>query len=95
MIFLKVLTVVLGLAFLLFGYFIYFKKKYNLINGFEADFQDGRKNEAYAKRVGLVEFVVGIALLIAGVALIFLPDKFWLIESAAQILHGKKQRIGF
>ena len=35
MIFLKVLAVVLGLAFLLFGYFIYFKKKYNLINGFE------------------------------------------------------------
>ena len=70
MIFLKALAVVLGLAFLLFGYFIYFKKKYNLINGFEADFQDGRKNEAYAKRVGLVEFVVGIALLIAGVALI-------------------------
>ena len=70
MIVLKVLAVVLGLAFLLFGYFIYFKKKYNLINGFEADFQDGRKNEAYAKRVGLVEFVVGIALLIAGVALI-------------------------
>ena len=48
MIFLKALAVVLGLAFLLFGYFIYFKKKYNLINGFEADFQDGRKNEAYA-----------------------------------------------
>ena len=69
MIFLKALAIVLGLAFLLFGYFIYFKKKYNLI-GFEADFQDGRKNEAYAKRVGLVEFVVGIALLIAGVALI-------------------------
>ena len=67
---LKVLAFVLGLAFLLFGYFIYFKKKYNLINGFEADFQAGRKNEAYAKRVGLVEFVVGIALLIAGVALI-------------------------
>ena len=45
MIVLKVLTVVLGLAFLLFGYFIYFKKKYNLINGFEADFKAGRKNE--------------------------------------------------
>ncbi|MDD6873547.1 MAG: hypothetical protein PUD68_12060, partial [Clostridiales bacterium] len=41
MIFLKVLAVVLGLAFLLFGYFIYFKKKYNLINGFEADFKAG------------------------------------------------------
>ena len=70
MIALKVLAVVLGLAFLLFGYFICFKKKYNLINGFETDFKAGRKNEEYAKRVGMVEFVVGIALLIAGVALI-------------------------
>ena len=67
---LKVLAVMLGLAFLLFGYFIYFRKKYNLINGFEADFKAGRKNEEYAKRVGMVEFVVGIAMLIAGVALI-------------------------
>jgi hypothetical protein len=70
MIALKVLAVVLGLAFLLFGYFICFKKKYNLINDFEADFKAGRKNEEYAKRVGMVEFVVGIALLIASVALI-------------------------
>ena len=53
MIFLKVLAVVLGLAFLLFGYFIYFKKK-----------------EEYAKKVGMIEFVVGIVLLITGVALI-------------------------
>ncbi len=70
MIVLKGLAVVLGLAFLLLGYFIYFKKKYNLINGFEADFKDCRKNEEYAKRVGLAEFVVGIALLVAGIALI-------------------------
>lgn len=69
-IFLKVLAVVLGLAFLLFGYFIYFKKKYNLINGFEADFKAGRKKEEYAKKVGMIEFVVGIVLLITGVALI-------------------------
>ena len=62
MIFLKVLAVVLGLAFLLFGYFIYFKKKYNLINGFEADFKGGRKKEEYAKKVGMIEFVVGIVL---------------------------------
>ena len=70
MIFLKVLAVVLGPAFLLFGYFIYFKKKYNLINGFEADFKAGRKNEEYAKRVGMVEFVVGIAILTVGIALV-------------------------
>ena len=72
MVVLKVLAVVLGLAFLLFGYFIYFKKKYNLINGYEADFKTGRKNEEYAKRVGMIEFVVGIAMLLAGVVLIIL-----------------------
>ena len=70
MIVLKVLAVVLGLAFLLFGYFIYFKEKYNLINGFETDFKSGRKNEEYAKRVGMVELVVGIAILMAGIVLI-------------------------
>ncbi|MBR0087944.1 MAG: DUF3784 domain-containing protein [Lachnospiraceae bacterium] len=70
MVVLKVLAVVLGLAFLLFGYFIYFRKKYNLINGFEADFKAGRKNEEYAERVGMAEFAVGITMLIAGVALI-------------------------
>ena len=68
MIFLKVLAVVLGLAFLLFGYFIYFKKKYNLINGFEADFKAGRKKEEYAKKVGMIEFVVGIVLLMGAFA---------------------------
>ena len=70
MLVLKVLSVLLGLAFTLFGYFIYFRKKYNLINGFEADFEAGRKNEDYAKRVGMVEFVIGISILIAGIILI-------------------------
>ena len=70
MVALKVLAVMVGLAFLLFGYFIYFKKKYNLINGYEADFKTGRKNDEYAKRVGMIEFVVGIAMLLAGVVLI-------------------------
>ena len=70
MIVLKILAILLGLAFILFGYFIYFRKKYNLINGFEADFKAGRKNEDYAKRVGMVEFVVGIAILIVGIVLI-------------------------
>ena len=66
---LKILAILLGLAFTLFGHFIYFRKKYNLINGFEADFKAGRKNEDYAKRVGMVEFVVGIAILISGIVL--------------------------
>ena len=70
MLVLKIIAVLLGLAFTLFGYFIYFRKKYNLINGFEADSKAGRKTEDYAKRVGMVEFVLGIGILIAGLALI-------------------------
>ena len=70
MLILKIIAILLGLAFTLFGYFIYFRKKYNLINGFEADFKAGHKDENYAKRVGMVEFVVGIAILIAGIILI-------------------------
>ena len=66
MVFIKVIAVLLGLAFLLFGYFIYFRGKYGLINGFEAD----RKDESYARRVGLVELVVGAVLLACGIVLI-------------------------
>ncbi len=67
---LKIIAVILGLAFTLFGYFIFFKKKYSLINGFEKDYKTGRKTEDYAKRVGLVEFVVGVVIVIAAVILL-------------------------
>lgn len=70
MLVLKIVSVLLGLSFTLFGYFIYLRKKYNLINCFEADFKAGRKNEEYAKRAGMVEFVIGIAVLVAGIVLI-------------------------
>ena len=70
MLVLKIVSVLLGLSFTLFGCFIYLRKKYNLINCFEADFKAGRKNEEYAKRVGMVEFVIGIAVLVAGIVLI-------------------------
>ncbi len=66
---LKIILVALGAAFALFGYFIFFRKKFSLINGFEADLKAGRKNEEYARRVGIIEFVLGIAILIAGIAL--------------------------
>ena len=70
MLVLKIVSVLLGLSFTLFGYFIYLRKKYNLINCFEADFKAGRKNEEYANRVGMVDFVIGIAVLVAGIVLI-------------------------
>ncbi len=66
----KIITAVLGLAFALFGYFIFFKKKYSLINGFDEALKSGHKTEDYAKRIGLIEFIIGIALLISSVILI-------------------------
>ncbi len=65
----KILCVFLGIAFLGFGYFIYFKRKFNLINGFETDYANGKKNEKHALRVGLIEFVIGIILLATGILL--------------------------
>ena len=67
---LKIIAVISGLAFTLFGYFIFFKNTYSLINGFKEDFQAGRKDESYARRVGIIEFIIGIVLLIAAVILI-------------------------
>lgn len=67
---LKIIAVTVGLAFTLFGYFIFFKKRYSLINGFDEDLRAGRKTEEYAKMIGLIEFTVGIAILTAAVVLI-------------------------
>ena len=70
MIVLKICFALLGLAFLLFGYLIFFKKKYNLINDFEKDFKAGRKTETYAKKVGIIEFIIGIVFLLTFLILI-------------------------
>ena len=70
MLILKILLPIVGFAFLFFGYLIFFKKKYSLINGFDTAFKEGRKTENYARRVGLVEFILGILLLIASAVLI-------------------------
>ena len=66
----KIIMLFLGVLFALFGNFIFFRKKYNLINGFAEDFKAGRKTEQYAKKVGLIEFIIGIILLVAGIAFV-------------------------
>ena len=63
---LNTILIVVGGAFITFGYLIYFKEKYNLINGFELDYKSGRKTESYAKKVGLVEPIIGIILVVIG-----------------------------
>ena len=65
---LKIILILVGVAFITFGYLIYFKEKYNLINGFESDFKSGRKSESYAKKVGLIELIVGIIFILIGIA---------------------------
>ncbi len=70
MIALKIILLFLGTAFTALGYFIYFRKKYNLINGFESDYKSGRKSESYAKRIGAIEFIAGIFILSADIILI-------------------------
>ena len=70
MLILKVIAVSLGLTFTLFGYLIHFKKRYGLVNGFEADYRAGRKTESYASQSGLIEFVIGVVISAAAVALI-------------------------
>lgn len=67
---LKIILIALGVTFSIFGYLIYFKKKYNLINDFEANHKAGRKTESYARKVGLIELLLGIALLMVGFYLI-------------------------
>lgn len=67
---LKIILITVGVAFTTFGYEIYFQKKYNLINGFEENYKNGRYTESYAKRVGLIEFVLGIVLSLIGICVI-------------------------
>ena len=66
---LEIILITVGVAFTIFGYEIYFQKKYNLINGFEEDYKNGRKTESYAKKVGLIELVLGIILTIIGIGI--------------------------
>jgi len=67
---LKIILLALGATFSTFGYLIYFKKKYNLINDYEANRKAGKKTESYARKVGLIELLLGIALLMVGLYLI-------------------------
>ncbi len=67
---LKIILLALGATFSTFGYLIYFKKKYNLINDYEANSKAGKKTESYARKVGLIELLLGIALLMIGLYLI-------------------------
>lgn len=68
----RLVLFIAGMALILFGYFIYFQKRYNLINGFEMKNKLSSKDIEYAKKVGLAEFIIGIVLVIVGIILCFI-----------------------
>ncbi len=45
---LKIVLMIVGVLFVLFGYFIYFKGKYSLINKFDEDKKNQKYDDAYA-----------------------------------------------
>lgn len=67
---LKMMLITVGVAFSLLGYLIYFKKQYDLINGFEEDHKAGRKTESYAKKVGMIQMISGLLLSLIGICVI-------------------------
>lgn len=64
-----VILIMIGLVFLVYGYRIYFRGHYHLINGFEANKKAGRKTQAQAKKAGFIELLIGLILVIIALLL--------------------------
>ena len=69
MLILKFILFALGITFSVFGYLIVFKKKFGLINDFEARKKVGSQTDADAIRVGKVVLTLGAGLLVLFVSL--------------------------
>ena len=69
MLILKLILFALGITFLVFGYLIVFKKKFELINDFEARKKVGSQTDADAIRVGKNSLTLGVGLLVLFVLL--------------------------
>ena len=86
MLILKIALMLIGVLFSIFGYYIFFKGKYGLINNFVEDKKNNKYNDEYAKRVGLIEFSGGFILLVLGIVSLFLSNRFTVIASVSGIL---------
>ena len=69
MLLLKIIILALGITFSVFGYLIVFKKKFGLINAFEARKKLGSQTDADAIRVGKNSLTLGVGLLVLFVLL--------------------------
>ena len=75
MLILKLIIIVLGITFSTFGYLIVFKKKFGLINDFEARKKVGSQTDADAIRVGKVALTLGAGLLVLFVLLMIFTQR--------------------
>lgn len=80
MLWLQITLILIGALFIGFGYAIWFKHKYHLINNFESEKKKGRLNDSYAKRVGIIEFVGGVLCFVLGILAMFLDETFTVIS---------------
>ena len=75
MLILKLILLALGITFSVFGYLIVFKKKFGLINDFEARKKVGSQTDADAIRVGKVALSLGAGLLVLFVLLMIFTQR--------------------
>jgi len=86
MLILKIALMLIGVMLSIFGYFIFVKGKYGLINNFVEDKKNNKYNDEYAKRVGLIEFSGGFILLVLGIVSLFLSNTLTVIVFIIGIL---------
>ena len=70
----RFVLIFVGITLAIFGFFIYFKGKYNLINNFEVDKKNLKYDDRYAKRVGSIEFFGGLIISVLGALMFFAND---------------------
>lgn len=88
MTFIGILMLLLGLAFGSLGYLIAFRKKYALINHFVDDKHRGKFDDAYARRIGLMELCAGFVTLVLGILVLCIRSQTFAIVSLLAAAFG-------
>lgn len=83
---LKISMMLIGILFIFFGYLIFFKSKYYLINNFIEDKNRKKLDDNYAKKVGFIEFTGGLVTLTLGVLSLFLSDTITFVVFSISVL---------
>ena len=88
MTFIGILLLLLGLAFGGFGFLIAFRKKYALISNFVDDKHRGKFDDAYARRLGLIELCAGLVTLVLGILTLCIHSKPFALAALLAVALG-------